>query len=284
MTTSLHQIGVITRLTFREAQRRRLLWIGLGLGTVFVALFSLGFYFAYHDMTRSAINAPARGAVVSQFSSVMLSAGLYVVNFLIVMITVLISVGSISGEIASQTIHSLASKPIRRWEIVLGKWLGLAAMLTAYTILLAVSLVAAVSLISGYSPRDPLPALGILILEGLAVLSVTLLGSSLISTLANGVVIFMLYGVAFVGGWVEQIGTLAGSPTARDIGIASSLFMPSEALWRYAASLLQPPGLLGSLSPFSVTSQPTPAFVAYAALYTLAMLIAAMWAFSRRDF
>ena len=59
---------------------------------------------------------------------------------------------------------------------------------------------------SGYDPRNPLAALGVLILEGLAVLSVTLLGSSLLSTLENGVVVFMLYGLAFIGGWVEQIG------------------------------------------------------------------------------
>jgi ABC-type transport system involved in multi-copper enzyme maturation permease subunit len=90
--------------------------------------------------------------------------------------------------------------------------------------------------------------------------------------------------VAFVGGWVEQIGTIADSPTARDIGIASSLFMPSEALWRYAASLLQGSGLLGSITPFSTTSQPTPAFVVYSAIYVIVMLGAAMWAFSRRDF
>jgi ABC-type transport system involved in multi-copper enzyme maturation permease subunit len=54
-----------------------------------------------------------------------------VVNFLIVMITVLTSVGAVAGEISSQTIHALASKPIRRWEIVLGKWLGLGIMLRA---------------------------------------------------------------------------------------------------------------------------------------------------------
>src|SRR5690349_4050211 len=234
MTTSLHQIGVITRLTFREAQRRRLLWIGLGLGAVFVILFSVGYYFAFQEVSKDNPGFISREIYINQFSGVMLSAGLYVVNFLVVMVTVLTSVGAIASEISSQTIHALASKPIRRWEIVLGKWLGLAIMLMIYTLLLAAALMTSVWLISGYVPNNPLPALGILVLEGLTVLSVTLLGSTLMSTLANGVVIFMLYGVAFVGGWVEQIGTIAGSMTARDIGIASSLFMPSEALWRYA--------------------------------------------------
>ena len=283
-TSSLHQIGVITRLTFREAQRRRLVWIGLGLGAAFVILFTVGYYFAYQEVLRNRPQGFSQQIFVDQFSGVMLSAGLYVINFLIIMITVLTSVGVIAGEISSQTIHALASKPIRRWEIVLGKWLGLATMLTIYTIILSVALMIAVRVIGGYTANNPLPALGILVLEGLTVLSVTLLGSSLMSTLANGVVIFMLYGVAFVGGWVEQIGTMAGSDTARNLGIASSLLMPSEALWRYAASLLQSSGLLGAISPFSTVSQPTPAFVAYAGVYVVALLGAAMWAFSRRDF
>ncbi len=75
------------------------------------------------------------------------------------------------------------------------------------------------------------------------------------------------------------------SPTAVDLGIASSLLMPSEALWRYAAALMQAGGSLRMpVSPFSVTSQPTPAMVVYAGLYALALLGGAMWGFSRRDF
>lgn len=280
---SLHQIGVIARLTIREARRRSLFWIGLGLSAAFIALFTVGFYFAHQDFVRS-MGARAPG-VFNSFISIFLMAGLYVVNFLIVMVTVLTSVGAISQEIATDTIHAIAAKPIRRWEIVLGKWLGYAAMLSLLTIILAVGLILAIYLISGYLPPNPLSGMAILILECLAILSATLLGGSLLSTLPNGVVIFMLYGVAFVGGWVEQIGALLGSQTAQDLGIASSLLMPCEALWRYAANLMQgTDSLIGSVSPFSLTSQPTPAFVVYSVIYTLGLLGMAMWAFSQRDF
>ena len=51
-------------------------------------------------------------------------AGLYVVNFLVVMMTVLTSVDTLAGEIASGTMQAVATKPLRRFEIVLGKWLG----------------------------------------------------------------------------------------------------------------------------------------------------------------
>lgn len=283
MIQSLHQIGMITRLTFREAQRRRLLWIGLGLGGAFVAIFALGFYFIYQESAQS-VSASYRPMALQQESAILLTAGMYVINFLVVMITVLTSVGAISGEISTNTIHAIASKPIRRWEIVMGKWLGFAVMITLYVILMSLALMGVVWIISGFVPPNPLSALLILILEGLTVLSATLLGSTLFSTLANGVVVFMLYGVAFIGGWVEQIGVMVNSQVARDLGIVSSLLLPSEALWRLAASCLQPPGLMGSITPFAVASQPTPAFVVYSTFYVLGLLGIGMRVFGRRDF
>ncbi len=282
-TGALHQIVVITRLTFREAQRRRLLWLGLGLGLVFVAMFSTGYYFAYKDCIQHGCNTTS--GMGSFFKSTFMTAGLYVVNFLVVMVTVLTSVGSISAEIDSNTIHAIAAKPVRRWQIVLGKWIGHAMMLTLYTVLMSAGIMLAVYFISGYVAPNAVAGIAILVLESLATLSITMLGSSLWSTLANGVVVFMLYGVAFVGGWVEQIGSLLESRTAVDLGIASSLFMPSEGLWRYAAGLMQPENpLIGGVTPFSVVSQPTPAFVIYAVIYSLAALVATMIVFSRRDF
>lgn len=280
-----HQVAVITRLTLREAQRRRMLWLGLGLGLAFVALFATGYYFAHADFQQQVERNASLIRQADLFNSMFLSAGLYVVNFLIVMITALTTVGAVSAEIDSDTIHAIAAKPIRRWEIVLGKWLGHTLMAVVYTTLLAAGVMLSVYAISGYATPSGGSVLLILILESLAVLSVTLLGSTLLSTLANGVAVFMLYGLAFVGGWVEQIGAVLDSQTAVDLGIASSLLMPSEALWRYAAGLMQRSSSFNMpVSPFSVTSQPTPATVVYSGAYTLALLLGAMWAFSRRDF
>jgi len=281
--TTLTQIGVITDLTFREARRRRLLWLGLGLGIAYIALFGTGFYFAFRDFTENAFAASP--FAVQQFSATFLSAGLYVVNFLIVVVTVLTSVGSISAELQDNTIHAIAAKPIYRWQIIAGKWLGHALMAAVYTLLLALGPVIVVYVISGYLPANLVAAIAVLVLECLAILSLTMLFSSSMSTLAAGVVVFMMYGLAFVGGWVEQIGTFFESQTAIDIGIASSLLVPSEALWRYAAAVMVPAAASSPVvTPFTVTSQPTPAFVLYAVLYTVALLVITMVVFTQRDF
>jgi ABC-type transport system involved in multi-copper enzyme maturation permease subunit len=95
----------------------------------------------------------------------------------------------------------------------------------------------------------------------------------------------MLYGIAFLGGWVEQIGAIFENEAAVDIGIFTSLIMPTEIMWKKALTLFQPgfttnPNMAG---PFIVTSQPSDLMVVYAVIYTAALLLFALWSFTRRD-
>ena len=95
----------------------------------------------------------------------------------------------------------------------------------------------------------------------------------------------MLYGVAFIGGWVEQIGALLRNETAVDIGIVSSLIMPSEMLWKKASALFLP-SLANNpfnVGPFAVASEPSTLMLLYGGFYTVALLLLALWSFSVRD-
>jgi len=118
------------------------------------------------------------------------------------------------------------------------------------------------------------------------VLTLSILGGTRLSTLTNGVVIFMLYGLAFIAGWIEQIGSVLRSDAAVNVGIVVSLIMPSEAMWKRAAYLMQPPFLreLGfSATPFGAASAPSEAMVVYTVLYVvIALAVAVRW-FGRRD-
>ncbi len=62
----------------------------------------------------------------------MLTMGLYAVDLLAVLMTILTSVDTLSGEIASGTIQAVATKPVPRWQVLVGKWFGSVGMLTAY--------------------------------------------------------------------------------------------------------------------------------------------------------
>ena len=273
---------IIAQLTFRETQRRRILWIALLMGALFLLLNGIGFYNVYQEL-QTAVDLPPTQA--RAISGVLLSAGLYVVNFLIIMLTVLTSVTAISSEIDTHTIETVLTKPLARWEVVLGKWLGFAMLLVLYVFMLAGGVILIAYFIAGVEVETPLRGLSLMVLEGLIVLSLTIAGGTRLSTLANGVLAFMLYGVAFIGGWVEQIGALLENETAVNIGIISSLLMPSEILWKRALALFQPAIATNPLlaGPFAVVTRPSELMIWYALGYMLALLLFALVAFTRRD-
>lgn len=276
----------IARLSFREAARRRILLAALLLGLLFLAVYGLGFHFIMVEVEKEV--GSMRLLELNQIRNFLLMAGMYVVNFLTAMMTVLTSVDTLSGEIGSGTIHTLAAKPVRRWEIVLGKFLGFAGMLSLYLLLMGGGVMGLVFLRSGYTAPSPLSAMALLWLNALVLLSVSLLGGAYLSTLANGVLVFGLYGVAFIGGWIEQIGSFFTNPSASqiaiNIGVITSLIMPSEALWKRAAHELQSP-LVSALgvSPFTTRSYPSGVMILFAVLYLLVALALAVRHFNRRD-
>jgi len=277
----MRDILTFAELTFREARRSKILWTALGLGLAFIALYSVGFYYIYQETVRY---SHGRDVTLDAGFNFVVMAGLYVISFLGVMLAVLTSVGTISGEITSHTIQTLATKPLRRAAILLGKWLGLALMLTSYIILLSGGIILATWAISGYLLPNALPGMVLIAFQALIMLSLSILGGTRLSTVANGVLAFMLYGLAFVGGWIEQFGSLMHNETAVDIGIVSSLLVPSEAMWKMAANIMQPPavGVLG-MSPFSMTVAPSTAMLVYAFVYTAVLIGLAGHSFSHRD-
>lgn len=276
----------IAHLTFREAARRRILLAALLLGIVFLVVYGLGFHYINVEIEKDPSQV---GAVqLNEMRNFILMAGLYVVNFLTAMMSVLTSVDTLAGEISSGTIHTLVSKPIRRWEIVLGKWLGFCGMITLYLLLMGGGVVGLVYLRSGYLVPHPVPALALILLNALILMSVSLLGGTRFSTLANGVMVFGLYGIAFIGGWIEQIGTFlrnqAAGQTAVNIGVVTSLLLPTEALWRRAAHEMESP-LVSALgfSPFSSSYYPSNAMIIYALIYLSAAVALTIYLFQHRD-
>jgi ABC-type transport system involved in multi-copper enzyme maturation permease subunit len=273
-------IPTIARLTIRETQRRRILWIGALMGVAFLVVFGLGFHFVYLDISQAMTPDEFRAPFL--FMSL---AGLYATNFLVIMMSVLISVATISGEIESHTIESLLTKPIDRWQLIVGKWLGYALIVFVYVLFLPGGVLLIVYLRSGFTLNNIPLGLGLIFLEGLIGLSISIAGGTRLSTLANGALAFMLFGLAFIGGWIEQIGAVFRNEMAVNIGIVSSLLMPTETLWRKAITLFDS-GVTGGLEfagPFSVTAQPSNVMIVYSIVYVVALLALALWLFTRRD-
>jgi ABC-type transport system involved in multi-copper enzyme maturation permease subunit len=225
------------------------------------------------------------GAAPVEFAyTILLLAGFYVVHVLTVMLTIFSTAGALAGEISTHVIQTVATKPLRRGEILLGKWLGHGAMLALYIAFLGGGLWLGVRLIAGFAAPGAWTALLLVILEALVLLTVSLILGTRLSTVATGVLLVLLYGLTFAGGWIGQIGNVLQSPSAMRIGQVAAHVLPVETLWRLAAYLMQPP-LLAALpvSPFTGGAPPDDGIVGYAAVYVLVGLGIAMWSFERRD-
>ena len=282
----MSSIWILARMTFREAIRRRIVLTGLVLGVCFLIIFSIGFHMIYATFRESTTNlgqAPARLAQSEGFNFLVL-AGLYAVTFLSIAMGALLGADTLAGEINSGTIQTIVTKPVRRSDVVFGKWPGFAMLLGLYSLLMAGGTVLSVFVQAGYAPPNIPAGLALIYLEALLIMTISLTFSSALSGLATGGVVFGLYGLAFIGGWIEQFGSLLHNQTAVNIGIVTSLIIPSEALWRRASYEMQSPlsGALG-MSPFSAISVPSVLMIVYAILYLLVALGIGVNVFQNRD-
>lgn len=261
----------------------------------YIGLFALGFHFAYDKSIETTTSTEARLSLGVAFATLTLF-GVYVVNYLASFLALFLSVAAISGEIDSGTLHAVLARPLRRSEFVIGRWLGYAFMIAVYIVAMTGLVLLTARLIAGYEVPDPVPALMLMLLEGTLLLTVSLFGSSLMPTLANGVVVFTLLGLAWLAGIIEFVGRLlasapnsTGSEAMVNIGTIVSLILPSDALWHGASYYLESPSMLAVLGaarggiPFFSTLPPAPALVVWSIGYVVVVLGGAVLAFRSRD-
>jgi len=273
-------VWIMAGITFREAARKKILWTALLAGIGFLLVFGIGLRFQVGDFRNSGVPPFLRYQVISA----MLMIGLYTVDLLAVVMTTLTSVDTISGEITSGTIHAIATKPMARWQILIGKWLGFVAMSGVYVALMFGGTIAEGYYIGGVMARNPVQGGLLVFLECVVALSVTFMFGTWFSTLTSGVMTLGMLGVAFLGGWLEQMSGFTEGSRLAMVGIVSSLLMPSEAVWRRAAFEMESP-LSASLqfSIFSDVSIPSAAMIGYACVYLFIALGIAVYHFSERD-
>jgi Cu-processing system permease protein len=294
---------VVARWTVLEARRRRLLLAGMVLSVAFVAVFVLGFVLLYHTQQRDLVSAQAQGNLpegvfdareeLLAVATVLVVLGLYGVQFLAALLGLFLGVASVSPEIDSGALHAVLARPLSRLEYLGGRFLALAGLLTAYVVVMSAALLLCARVVAGYEPGSAARTMALMVLEVLILLAVSLLGSSVLPTLANGVVMLALFGLAWLGGIIGFVGTIPpGNELLANLGTAVSLLLPADAVWRGASYHVLPPSLLVASSfasrgdlqlPFASTAPIAPAMLTWALAYPLACLTLAVAAIRRRD-
>ena len=203
-------------------------------------------------------------------------------------IAVFIGIGLVSKEVERRSIYSLLTKPIRRHEFILGKYLGLVLTLLVNVGVMTIALYAVLGYMAwqeGYWWRpgverpavDPLllKAVALIFLELMLITAIALFFSSFSSPILSAAFTF---GLSIVGHFNADLknfeAVIASRPAAY---LARALYY-----------------LLPNLAPFDVKSEvvhavPVPAAymlytASYAGVYIAALLLAATIIFVKRDF
>ena len=271
----------VIRATLREAASRRLLVAVAVLTVVFVALFAVG-----AGLLDDRLAADPDRAIAATLLTVL---GLYVASFLASFLALFLSAGAVSSELDSGQLHAVLARPISRARWLVERWVGFALVAVTYTLALGGLLLLVSRLLLGYQAMRPGVGLALMALQTLTLLTLGVLGSTRLSTLANGAVVFFAFGLAWMSGLVEFIGEAVENAAMERIGVVVSLLVPSDALWRGASAGLSSSAFLAATSgqdfglPFTSLALPSAAFLAWSVALVPLMLLLATRVFARRD-
>ncbi len=281
---------VIARLTVQEASRRRLL-LALLILTLLVVGFSAWGFHKITTVTRSD-GTPLPPVQVSLITSQLLIVVTFMYSGVLALSAAVVAGPLISSEVESGLLLSMLARPVRRGEVVIGKWLGLAVLVGIYAAGSAFLEIAAVDWATGYVPPHPVELVLFVGAEGLALLSLGLLLSTRLSGITGGVIALVAWLMAWIAGVVGDIGVSLQNQAIENIGTVSHLILPTDGLWRGAVYAMEPDVVLASLraagavgraNPFSAVDPPPVQFLAWVALWFAIMLALSIWSFRTRE-
>ena len=153
-------IQVIALNTFREAVRDKILYAML----VF-ALVLIGGSLLVAELT------------IGEYEKIIKDLGLSLISIFGLMIAIFVGIGLVYKEIERKTIYTIASKPVPRWQFLLGKYLGLVLTLAAEVSIMGLGFALILQLSGAGERLVLLPALWLTFVELLVVTAIAILFS-----------------------------------------------------------------------------------------------------------
>ncbi len=281
---------VIAHLTVQEASRRRLL-LALIVLTLIVVGFSAWGFNKITTVTRND-GTPLEPAAVALITSQLLIVVTFMFSGVLALSAAVVAGPLISGEVESGLLLSMLARPLRRSEVVIGKWLGLAVLVAIYAAGAALLELAAVDWATGYVPPHPFQLVVYVCAEGLVLLSFGLLLSTRLSGITAGVIGLVMWLMAWIGGVVGDIGTALQNHSVESVGLVSHLILPTDGLWRGAIYAMEPDTFIAAMraavvaaraNPFLAVDPPPFQFLIWVVVWFALVLGLSVWSFRTRE-
>ena len=253
------RLSAITLNTFREAVRDRVLYNLI----VFVLLL--------------VASAPLFGQIsIGIERLILVNVGLSSISLFGTIIAILVGIGLVSKEIEKKTLYTILSRPVRRWEFIVGKYFGLLLTLVVNTALMTVGLYVALLVTAhSLSRADALLLVAIycIVLQFMMMVALTLLFSSFSTPVFSAIFAFALF---VIGTFAEDLKNFAAMShgLTQWLATAAAYVVPNFASLNVISQAAHEQPISGSLVAFNTL---------YALLYSGAVTAAAVLIFERRN-
>jgi ABC-type transport system involved in multi-copper enzyme maturation permease subunit len=278
-------ILTIARLTILEASRRKLL---LALGILTLAVIVLSSWGFSRLPTMNNVTAAEVRLASSQLTILMA----FMFSGVLALGSTLVAAPTIASDIESGIALAILPRPIRRSEVLMGKWLGLALLVVLYAAGSGLLELLGIWIGTSYLPPNPVAAIVFVGAEGIILMTLALLFSTRLAPMTGGVIALVLFFVGWVGGIALAIGNTFDNATIKGIGNASRLLIPTDGLWHGAIFYLEPSEIIVAAraagraragNPFFAEAPLSTRYILWVVLWLVIVTVLANWSFARRD-
>ena len=264
-------VGLIAVSVFRESVRDKVLY-----NLVLFAVLLMAASYLIGQLT------------AGQDVKIIKDLGLAAMSLFGLFIAVFIGIGLVSKEVERRSVYSLLAKPIRREQIVLGKYCGLTLTLAVNIAVMAMALYLVLAYVSrGVPPEvmrvwdapalDPalLKAVALIFVELMLVTAIALFFSTFSTPILSAAMTFGLYVAGHFSSDLRHFQDVVDSPMAARLARGLYWVLPNLSQFDVKSDVVH-----GQPVPFGYMAMTT----LYAALYIAMLLVISMVVFARRDF
>jgi ABC-type transport system involved in multi-copper enzyme maturation permease subunit len=280
-------MSTIARYSIGEALRRRVFLVIVVLTAAFLALYALGSKAIFDEVKENQFGSELIEETTTA-GGTLVGLGMFVTMFLGVVLAVFMTMSTVRGDAERGVLQPLAVRPIGRISVLLGRLVAALAVTAAYVAAVFAMLVLITWVTGDWTPDHVItPAAGVI--GAVAIVTcLSVLGSIFLSTNANGIAIFMIFGAGLTAGLLSQIGEALDSERLDRISDIATFLLPFEALYQGGLSALtsDTSGLtkvVVELGPFGGAEPLGLRGVAWAALYAITAVALAIRGFNRAD-
>lgn len=222
----------IAGYALRESVRRKVFLVVAVLSVLFLVLYALGGR-AVSDEVRT-IDAPAGIEPVEVVGATLVGLAMFGTLFLGCVLAVFLTLGAVRTDAERGLLQPLVVRPVGRAGVLAGRFLGAAAVCFAFVACVFAATIAITRWTVGWTPdRIVAPALELAVAV-VVLVALSLLGSVFLTSTANGVAVFMLFGAGLIAGLLGQLGEALNAETLIAVANRTSWALPFEALYQDA--------------------------------------------------